>query len=163
MNEILKKVNLLYIIHGDSILLRKFIHQDYEVLDVFAFNDDEGIDLGIQKKLTELFGKAFPYRYYGTIESTIKKEGVIVHIDIKTYKVSLDKRYKVLGSYADDVTIGSSVIWLDKSKIANEKRLREGDRKILERVFEDKNIKIKIVEDQGKSWIGAKTIAFEEK
>lgn len=164
MKEIFKRVSLLYIIHDDSILVRKFRHQDYEVLDVFAFNDDEGVDLGIKNKLMELFGKTFPYKYYGDIQSIINKKEVHVHLDIKTYRVLLDEKYDVLKDYADDVTkSGNDVFWLHKDEIKNEERMREGDRKILERVFDDRNMDIKITEDQGERWIDAKTTLFEDK
>jgi hypothetical protein len=33
MEKIFKNVILLYIIHNDSILMRKSIHQDYDVID----------------------------------------------------------------------------------------------------------------------------------
>ena len=44
MEEIFKNVNLLYIIHNGSILMRKSIHQNYEVMDVFSFKDDNDIE-----------------------------------------------------------------------------------------------------------------------
>jgi hypothetical protein len=76
----------------------------------------------------------------------------------------LDQKYDVLANYADDViNSGNGTLWVKKSDIKNEKRLREGDKKILERVFDDKNIIIKIVENQGERWIDAKTISFEDK
>jgi hypothetical protein len=66
--------------------------------------------------------------------------------------------------YTDDVTVsGRDTFWLQKDEIKNETRLREGDKKILERVFDDKNINIKIVVDQGDRWIDAKTVVFEDK
>lgn len=164
MEEIFKNVNLLYIIHNGSILMRKSIHQNYEVMDVFSFKDDNDIEKNIEDKLISLFGKTFPYHYYGNIESIINKEGVVAHLAIKTYKVLLDKKYKVLDNYTDDVTKnGDSIFWLHKDEIKNEKRIREGDKKILERIFEDRNINIKIVENQGDKWIDAKTVVFENR
>ncbi len=164
MEKIFKNINLLYILHSNDILMRKFIHQDYEVIDVFAFKDGDDIDANINNKLTSLFGKTFPYKYYGEIESVINKENIIAHLAIKTYKVVLDKKYKVLDNYNDDVIKnGSETIWISKDEIKNEERLREGDRKILERVFNENNIHIKIVEDQGEKWIDAKTLVFEDK
>jgi hypothetical protein len=71
MEEISKKVNLLYIIQGDSILVRKSIHQDYEVIDVFPFKDDVDIEASINNTLSALFGKTFPYHYYGDIDRFI--------------------------------------------------------------------------------------------
>ena len=77
---------------------------------------------------------------------------------------SLDEKYKVLDNYTDDVAKnGDSIFWLHKDEIKNEKRIREGDKKILERIFEDRNIDIKIVENQGDRWIDAKTVVFENR
>lgn len=164
MEKILKNVNLLYILHNNDILMRKFTHQDYEVVDVFAFKDSDDIDTNIKNKLSNLFGKIFPYKYYGKIESVINKENITVNLTIQTYKVILDQKYKVLDNYNDDVVKnGNETIWISKDEIKNEKRLREGDRKILERVFDENNINIKIVEDQGEKWIDAKTLVFEDK
>lgn len=164
MEEIFKNVNLLYIIHNDSILMRKSIHQNYEVIDVFNFKDDNDIEKNIKDKLISLFGKTFPYHYCGNIESIINKEGVVAHLAIKTYKVLPDEKYKVLDNYTDDVTkSGVNTFWLHKDEIINEKRIREGDKKILERIFEDRNIDIKIVENQGDRWIDAKTVVFENR
>jgi hypothetical protein len=103
MEELFKNVNLLYIIHDNSILMRKFMHQDSEVIDVFAFKENDSVDIGIKDKINGLFGKAFQYKYYGTIKSIINKESVRVHLTIKTYKVLLDKKYDVLATYTDDV------------------------------------------------------------
>jgi hypothetical protein len=164
MEKVFKNVNLLYVICNDSILMRKFSHQGYDVLDVFAFKSNDNVDTDLKNKLMSLFGKTFPYSYYGTIESVIHKEGIIAHLTIKTYKILLDQKYDVLANYADDViNSGNGTLWVKKSDIKNEKRLREGDKKILERVFDDKNIIIKIVENQGERWIDAKTISFEDK
>ena len=144
--------------------MRKFIHQNYEVIDVFSFMDDNDIEKNIKDKLISLFGKAFPYQYFGNIESIINKVGTVVHLAIKTYKVTLDERHKVLDSYMDDVVkSGDSVFWLHKDEIKNEKRIREGDKKILVRIFDDRNVDIKIVENQGNRWIDAKTIVFENR
>jgi hypothetical protein len=144
--------------------MRKSIHQGYEVLDVFNLKNNTSIKLAIKDKLQSLFGKVFPCIHYGNIESIINKESIIVHIDINTYKVSVDKKYTILNTYTDDVVAnGSEIIWLHKSEIKNETRLREGDKKILERVFHNKSIHIKIIEDQGERWIDAKTILYEDK
>ncbi len=164
MEEIFKNVNLLFIIHNDSILMRKYTHQDHEVIDVFFFRDNNDIDISIKNKLNSLFGKTFQYKYYGNIESVINKKGVIAYLTAKTYKVLLDEKYEVLSSYTDDVIkSGVETVWINKQEIKNETRLREGDRKIFERVFDDKNINIKMVEDQGERWIDAKTIVFENR
>ena len=164
MQELSKEVSLLYIIHNDSLLMRKFIHQNGEVLDVFNVQSDDAIDGAVNAKLMSLFGKTFPYIYYGDIESIINKEGMVVHIHIKTYKVLVDEVCKILSNYTDDVVKGSDqIIWLHKNNIGTEKRLREGDRKILERIFDEKDIHIKIIEDQGGVWLDAKTILFEDK
>lgn len=164
MEKVSKNVNLLYIIHGDSILMRKSIHQNYEIIDVFAFKNDGDVDINIKNKLNNLFGRTFQYIYYGTIKSIINKEGVTVNLAIKTYKVFLDKKYKIINNYTDDVIqSGSDIFWLNKNEIKDEKRLREGDKKILERVFDNKNIDIKIIEEQKESWIAAKTIIFEDR
>jgi hypothetical protein len=162
MEELFKNVNLLYIIHDNSILMRKFMHQDSEVIDVFAFKENDSVDIGIKDKINGLFGKAFQYKYYGTIKSIINKESVRVHLTIKTYKVLLDKKYDVLATYTDDVVKnGNETFWLSKNELIDETRLREGDKKILQRVFDDRNIDIRIVEDQGERWIDAKTVSFE--
>jgi hypothetical protein len=164
MEKIFKNIVLLYIINEDTILMRKSRHQDYEVIDTFAFKDTGDIEAGIADQLTRLFGKSFPYHYYGNIESVINKEGATVYITVKTYKLSLNEKPKVLDEYTDDVTVsGRDTFWLQKDEIKNETRLREGDKKILERVFDDKNINIKIVVDQGDRWIDAKTVVFEDK
>lgn len=164
MEKIFKNVVLLYIIHEDSILMRIFNHQDYEVIDTFAFKDTGNVETAIADQLTRLFGKTFPYHYYGNIESVINKEGAVAYITIKTYKISLNKKLKVLDQYTDDVTVsGRDTFWLHKNEIKNEIRLREGDKKILERAFEDRNINIKIVVEQGDRWIDAKTIVFEDR
>lgn len=164
MEKVFKNVNLLYILYQNGILMRKFIHQDYEVVDVFAFKDGDDIDTNIKNKLSSLFGKTFPYKYYGKIESVINKENITVSLTIQTYKVILDQKYKVLDNYSDDVIKnGNETIWISKDEIKNEKRLREGDRKIFERIFNENNINIKIVEDQGEKWINAKTLVFEDK
>lgn len=164
MEKIYKNVNLLYIIHGDNILMRKFTHQDYEVIDVFAFKNGNDLNADISNKLSNLFGKTFPYTYYGKIESVINKENMTVSLAIKTYKVILNEKTTVLESYNDDVIKnGSEIIWVSKDEIKNEKRLREGDKKILERVFDNRNIDIKIIEDQGEKWIDAKTLVFEDR
>jgi len=144
--------------------MRKFIHQDYEVIDVFAFKDNNDIDTSIKNKLDSLFGKTFPYKYYGNIESVINKEVVTAYLTIKTYKVLINEKCEVLNNYTDDVLkSGIDTVWINKQEIKTETRLREGDRKILERVFDDKNIDIKIVENQGEKWIDAKTVVFENK
>ena len=163
MNEIHKKISLLYIISNDAVLMRKFNHQGYEVLDVFNVEDTDAIETGIRNKTISLFGKTFPYAYYGKIESTINKQDAVVHIDINAYRVLLNESPAILNSYADDVVkSGDQVIWLHKQEIAGETRIREGDKKILERIFKDKNIDIKIVEDQGEKWIDAKTVNYED-
>lgn len=164
MKEIFKNVNLLYIIHDDFVLVRESIHQNNKVLDVFNFSIEKDIETSINNKLYGIFGKNFSSKYYGDIESVIKKEDVTVHINIKTYKVILDEKYQILDTYKDDVVKNESQIsWLEKKEISNEKRIREGDRKILKRIFDKKNIDIKIVEEQGKEWINAKTIVYEDK
>lgn len=164
MEKIFKKVALLYITCGDAILMRKWQHQDYEVIDVFAFKDIGDNDTGVEEKLIGLFGKTLPYFYFGSIESIINKEDAIVHIAISTYKVVVDEQLKVVSSYKDDVVdTGDNTFWLLKNEIKNESRLREGDRRILERVFDNKPLDIKIVVDQGERWIDAKTTLFEDK
>jgi hypothetical protein len=164
MEKVFKGVSLLYIINGDSILMRRFMHQDYEVLDVFPFKESDDIDADIEGKLLNLFGRAFPYQYFGNIESVINKESTIAHLSIKAYKVSLDEEYPVMLTYTDDmIKDGNDTVWLHKSEIRNEKRLREGDKRILERMFDDREIDIKITEDQGDRWIDAKTTAFEDR
>jgi hypothetical protein len=166
MEKVFKNVALLFIIHNDSILMRRFTHQDYEVIDVFAFSfkDVNDIDVGIKDKLMSLFGKTFPYHYHGNIESIINKEGVTAYITVKTYKVLLNEKQKVLDGYTDDVVKGGAdTFWLDKSDIKNETRLRDGDRKTYERIFDDRNIDIKIVVDQGDRWIDAKTVVYEDR
>src|SRR5688572_19722307 len=111
MEEIHKDVNLLYVLHENHILMRKFKHQDSEVLDVFSFKSHLDTKQAINEKLNSLFGKTYSYMFFGTIESTIKKEGATVHLHIKTYKVPLEEKYEVLDSYTDDiVTTGSATI-----------------------------------------------------
>lgn len=171
MQKVIKNVNLLYIICGDYLLMRKFSHQDYEVIDTFSFKNEseENIEVSINSKLTSLFGKTFAYNFFGTIESVINKkdinnEDIAVHIDIKTYKVLLDEKYHVLDSYTDDVVKNTNqVLWLHKDEIQQEARLREGDRKTLKKIFDEKNIDITMVEDQGERWIDAKTVMWEDK
>jgi len=164
MEKIFKNVILLYIIHNDSILMRKFIHQDYDVIDVFGFKEGDDVATDIENKLTSLFGRSFPYSFYGNIESIINKKGVTAHLSVKTYKILLDKHYNILDSYTDDViSSGKDIFWLNRDEIKNEKRLREGSKKILERIFDNRNIDIKIVENQGEKWIDAKTILFENR
>lgn len=164
MEKIIKKVTLLFIICDNSILMRKWQHQDYEIIDVFAFKNINDNEAGIKEKLLNLFGKNLPYSYFGNIESIINKEGAEVHIALSTYKILLDQQIKVLDSYADDVVeTGTATFWLHKDEIRNEARLREGDKRILERVFSDKSLDIKIITDQGERWIDAKTILFEDK
>lgn len=164
MEKIFKKVILLYIIYNNSILMRKSQHQDYEIIDVFGFKDSGDSDADIKEKLISLFGKTLPYHYFGNIESIINKEGAVAYITVSTYKILLDEPLKVLNSYKDDIVdSGNSTFWLHKDEIKNEMRLREGDRRILERVFYDKPLDIKIVADQGERWIDAKTTLFEDR
>lgn len=164
MEKIFKNINILYIIHNDTILMRKFTHQDYQVIDVFAFMDNGNADIDIKNKLSRLFGESFPYSHCGTIESIINKEGVTAYLNIKTYKVLLTEKHQVLDEYTDDVVnSGQDTLWISKDDIKNEKRLREGDKKILERVFDDRKMDIKIIEDQGERWIDAKTVSFEDR
>jgi hypothetical protein len=163
MQKIFKNIVVLYIICNNDILMRKFIHQDYEVIDVFGFNDSEDNDIDIRNKLICLFGKTFPYYYYGKIESVINKEGVTAYITTKAYKILLDQKYRILTDYSDDVAKnGGDIIWVNRNEIKNEKRLREGDKKTLERVFDDKNLNIKMIENQGERWIDAKTVLYED-
>jgi hypothetical protein len=61
MEKVFKNVNLLYVICNDSILMRKFSHQGYDVLDVFAFKSNDNVDTDLKNKLMSLFGKTFPY------------------------------------------------------------------------------------------------------
>jgi hypothetical protein len=164
MEKVFKNVNLLYIIHNDSVLMRRSTHQDYEVIDVFGFKDNDDAEESVKNKLTSLFGKTYPYNYYGKIESIINRKDVIVHIAIKAYKVLLDRKYEVLSNYTDDVVSdGYNVMWLPKNEIKNEKRFREGDKKVLTRIFDERNIDIKMIEDQGERWIDAKTTFFEDR
>jgi len=164
MKEISKHVNLLYILHDNHILMRKFRHQDYEVIDVFSFKDGSNPKEEINAKLNSLFGKSFPYNYYGNIHSIIKKDNETVYLNIKTYKVLVDEKPSVLDSYTDDVVMhGGETVWIHKNEIENETRLREGDKKILKRIFNNRNIDIKIAEDQGERWIDAKIITYEDK
>jgi hypothetical protein len=144
--------------------MRKSRHQDYEVIDIFGFKDIDDNDVAIKEKLVSLFGNTLPYHYFGNIESVINKEGAVVCITSSVYKIILEKQLKVLSNYTDDVVeTGDSTFWLHKDEIKNETRLREGDKKILERVFEDRSLDIKIIEDQGERWIDAKTTLFEDR
>lgn len=168
MKELHKNVTLLYIMHNDYLLTRKFLHQDYEVLDVFSVKNDDTLEKSITSKLNNLFGKTFPYSYYGDIESIINKkdvagEAIAVHIHIETYKIFIDEKFPVLDSYTDDVvTSPDQVIWVHKDTLSKESRLRAGDKRTLTRIFDEKKIHIKIVEDQGDRWIDAKTTLYED-
>ncbi len=163
MENIYKNIIKLYILHKDTILMRKFPHQDYEVIDTFAFKDTGDIETGISDIMTRLFGKTYPYYYCGSIESVINKKGITAHITSKEYKIILDEKPAVLENYTDDVTTsGSNTFWLHKDEIKNETRLREGDKKVFEGIFEERNRNIKMIEDQGDRWIDAKCTLYED-
>jgi hypothetical protein len=55
MEKIFKNIVLLYIINEDTILMRKSRHQDYEVIDTFAFKDTGDIEAGIADQLTIVY------------------------------------------------------------------------------------------------------------
>ncbi|MEI6352778.1 MAG: hypothetical protein WCO35_02485 [Candidatus Nomurabacteria bacterium] len=169
IQNINKKVYLLYIVSGEKILLRKNIHQNINTFDVFNLHmENEDIQKSIKQKLKDIFSNnyndSFKVVDFGKIFSNIKKDGYNVNIEIEAFKLNLSESLHFNTSYRDDlVSEDNNLEWIDKNFIlVNNENFREGDKKVLLRVFENRKLNIKMEELQPEKWIEAKLLKWED-